>query len=777
MSRRPLPAPEAIALLPPDGGPDFNHLIHERSPYLLQHARNPVDWQPWGPTALAEAAATDRPIFLSVGYSTCHWCHVMEHESFEDAEVAAYLNTHFVPIKVDREERPDLDDIYMTATQMFTQRGGWPNSVWLTPDGRPWYAGTYYPRDDQILNHPGHGQVVRPGFLTLLHKLRELWHEQRDDVLQQAAELSRLIARQATVVEDSDASLTPGLLTRAIDELRELYDADGGSFGSGAPRFPPHGALRLLLHAHQSTGDDQLLAMVVGVLRAMGRGGVHDHVGGGFHRYSTDTRWFLPHFEKMLYDNGQLGRAYAEAAARTGDLELRRVAASLFRWVLREMVDDDGGFHSALDADSEGEEGRFYVWEAEEVRDILGDELGRRFCAAYGIEENGNWQEEATREPQLTNVPHLPRGLPDDATVAELEAAKETLYRVRVKRVWPHLDDKVLSSWNGLMIGALAHGGALLDEPAWVDAAKRAATFAVQHMRGERGRLLATWRKGSGALNAYLDGYAFLGDGLLDLYAASGEERWLQAARELADDMLARFTDPLDGGLYFTPADHEQLLVRTKDAIDKAVPSSNGVAARLLVRLAVATGEDRYRREAERTLHAFAGFIARAPRATQSLLLAYAHLLGAGSSAASTEADATATQHPVRLEVTRGAATAAPGGSLPLTIRLCIADGFHIQAHRPSHDYLIATWLTAASEDAELGDVPWPEGDTVAVGGDNLRVYGGTLELQTTVLVAAEAVAGERDVTLALRYQACDATSCQRPETLRVTLPVTISAR
>jgi len=620
--RAPLPDAGAIAALPPDGGAEFNRLVFEASPYLRQHARNPVDWHPWGPEALGRARDEDKPIFLSVGYATCHWCHVMEHESFEDAETAALLNAQFVCVKVDREERPDLDAAMMTATQLFTGRGGWPNSLWLTPDGKPWFCGTYFPREDR--------GPQRPGFKSLLTGLRRLWDERRADALDQAEAVVEAIVQQGRLPEPAPGGLSGrALVDVALSQLAADFDPLQGGFG-GAPKFPPHQALALLLEEHARSNDAALLGIATRTLEAMAAGGIHDQLGGGFHRYSTDARWLLPHFEKMLTDNALLLPIYAEAARRTGREDLAAVARGIAGWALRDMRDEAGGFHTALDADSEGEEGRFYVWRPAELAALLGEADAARFGCIYGVQAGGNFNEEATGERLGTSILYLPKPLAEAAVREGVGEAQLAAWRERLRaardgtRIWPERDDKVLTSWNGLMIAGLARAGRLLDEPAWVAAAGEAADFCLRELR-EEGRLLAVYRAGQAKLAATLDDHVFLALGLLELHEATGQARWLTEARALADALLARFANP-DGGFYFTAADEPVLFARRLDPHDSALPAGNGVAAQVLLRLAAVAPDhaERYRAAARAALDRLAPAMARLPRATLSLMAALA---------------------------------------------------------------------------------------------------------------------------------------------------------
>ena len=594
-----------------------NRLIHASSPYLLQHAHNPVDWYPWGEEALAKAKTEDKPILLSIGYSACHWCHVMERESFEDPEIAGILNTDFVPIKVDREERPDLDDVYMAATLAMNHgQGGWPMTVFLTPQQEPFYAGTYFPPRDT------HG---RPGFRTLLLRIAELWRTERNDLRLQAAELTRRLRDNTRPLPG--IALGEAELRAALDQLASDFDPRWGGFGQ-APKFPPATALSLLLRCHRRLGDAHALDMVVKTLEMMARGGMYDQVGGGFCRYSTDAQWLVPHFEKMLYDNALLARAYLEGYQATGQASFARVAGEILDYVLREMTSPEGGFFSATDADSEGEEGRFFVWTPDQVREALGDaELARRFSAFYDITEDGNWEGKS--------IPHAPASLetvagrlhltPDELDQS-LDQARSRLYEARRLRVPPALDDKVVTSWNGLMMGALAEGSRVLGEPRYRQAGERAADFLLRALRDPGGRLLRTYRAGRAQVPAFLEDHAFLAEGLLDLYEAGAPERLLHEATRLAGRILEHF--PASGGGFFAAAaDHETLILRHRDGHDGALPNANAAAAHLLARLSHHLDRSDLREQAAAALRAWGKAIARHPRAFAKSLLVVDFLL------------------------------------------------------------------------------------------------------------------------------------------------------
>jgi uncharacterized protein YyaL (SSP411 family) len=596
-----------------------NHLIHETSPYLRQHAHNPVDWYPWGPKALERARRLDRPIFLSIGYSACHWCHVMEHESFEDPEVARILNEHFVSIKVDREERPDLDQIYMTAVQMLTGQGGWPMSMFLTTDLKPFYGGTYFPPDDRY---------GRPSFKRLLLALAEAWQMRRDEITQSSQQITER-HQEAGRLESVDGRLEPRLLQNAVSMHARVFDATYGGFGS-APKFPHPMELRLLLRAWKRSGDDQALDMARRTLDHMAMGGIYDHLGGGFHRYSTDERWLVPHFEKMLYDNALLIVAYLEAYQATQEPLYRRVVEETLGYVLREMTSPEGPFFSTQDADSEGEEGRFYVWSAQEIEQVLGKEKANLFTDVYGASPDGNWEGH--------NILHRSRTDEQDARMLRvqeaelrraLEESKRELFAVRSRRVWPARDEKVLTSWNALMINAFAQAAQVFDNPNYAGAAAKAADFILRAMRTPDGRLLRTYSAGSEPkLNGYLEDYAFLLDALVSLYEATFEERWMEAALSLAQVLIEQFWDDADRGFFYTGRSHETLIARTKDVHDSSIPSGNSMAAFAFLRLSKLTGRRDLWDKAEATLRLFRGLMAASPLAAGQMLVALDFYLG-----------------------------------------------------------------------------------------------------------------------------------------------------
>ncbi len=551
-----------------------NRLASQTSPYLLQHRDNPVDWNPWDAEALERARREDRPILLSVGYSACHWCHVMERESFENAETAAFMNEHFVNVKVDREERPDVDSLYMEATQAMTGHGGWPMTVFLDPDGVPFYAGTYFPPE------PRQGM---PSFRQVMEAVVEAFRERREEIRERAPQTRSQLGAIAEV-KPPEGPLRREALAEAVAGLRHDADLANGGFG-GAPKFPPASALEFLLTREETEIPQR-------TLDAMACGGIYDQIGGGFARYSVDDIWLVPHFEKMLYDNALLARAYLHGWQVLGQERYRRVCTETLDWALREMRGPEGGFYSALDADSEGEEGRFYVWTLEEIGDVLGDRAGD-VSAYYGVSGQGNFEGR--------NVLHLPGG-PDAPEPEGLAEARRALFAERSKRVRPGLDDKRLASWNALMISALAEAGAVLGRPDYLGAARSCAAFVLDEMRDPQGRLLRSYKDGRAHLNAYLEDHAYMVEALLTLYESSFETRWFDAAREIADSMIERYGDRERGAFFSTSSDHEELIARRKDLGDHPIPAGNSAAALGLLRLAALTGEHDYEKWAEGVL-------------------------------------------------------------------------------------------------------------------------------------------------------------------------------
>ena len=596
-----------------------NRLAGETSPYLLQHAHNPVDWFPWGPEALAKAKAEDKPIFLSIGYSACHWCHVMERESFEDPSIAALMNEHFVNVKVDREERPDLDNLYMSAVQALTGHGGWPMSVFLTPDLEPFYGGTYYPPTDSR---------GMPGFPRVLLSVERAWKERRDEIITAAAEMAGQL-RSAGEIPTSEGDLDARLLDNATRALGRAYEPIHGGFGS-APKFPHPMDLRVLLRQHARTGDPHALHMVTHTLDKMSRGGIYDQLGGAFARYSTDDRRLAPHFEKMLYDNALLTSVYLEAFQLTHDPEYARVARETMDYILSRMTSPEGPFYSTEDADSEGVEGKFYVWSLAEIDEILGAERAKEFAYVYDVTEHGNWEHKTILNltKPLGQAAKL-LGRDEKVLRADLADDRAKLLARRELRIPPGKDTKVLTSWNGLMLAALAEGSLILgSQPSFLsEAARKAAGFLLDTMRTLDGRLLHSYKDGQAKFNGYLDDYANLIDGLTRLFEATGESRWIESAVGLAGVMVEEFHDAEKGGFFYVGKSHEPLIARQKDAYDNATPSGNAMAATALARLATLTGRSDFETLARSTLQAVHLVMEKAPTAAGQSLIALDYLL------------------------------------------------------------------------------------------------------------------------------------------------------
>ncbi|MBN2430120.1 MAG: thioredoxin domain-containing protein [Acidobacteria bacterium] len=602
-----------------------NRLIHSQSPYLLQHAYNPVDWHPWGEEAFRLARTEDKPLFLSIGYSTCHWCHVMERESFEDSEVARLMNEAFINIKVDREERPDIDNIYMTVCQMLTGSGGWPMTIIMTPDKVPFFAGTYFPRESRF---------GRPGMLELIPKIQHVWQRQREQVLDAGASI--LAGLQQAQEHPADEELTETVLAEARRRLGHRYDPRAGGFGP-APKFPtPHNLLFLLRYWHR-TGDSDSLAMVTNTLRRMRAGGIYDQLGFGFHRYSTDADWRVPHFEKMLYDQALLALAYLEAFQATGRPEFDRTAREIFDYVQRDLTSAEGTFYSAEDADSEGEEGKFYLWTEAEIRQHLTVGEANDFCRRFNIRPAGNFVDPVKGSKTSENILHIDGQDSDtsndtagpDADEPDVCAdIRRRLLDIRARRVRPHRDDKILTDWNGLMIAALARGTQVLGNDGFARQAAGAAYFILNELRDDTGRLWHRYRNGDAAVPGLLDDYAFMAWGLLELYEATFATRWLQEALHLSELMLELFWDEKSGGLFFTPTDGETMLVRQKEVYDGAVPSGNSVAMGNFLRLARMTGDEEWARRAGAIGRAFAHQVRSAPMSHAQFMAAFDFGLG-----------------------------------------------------------------------------------------------------------------------------------------------------
>ena len=738
---------DEVALKNPDGSWKWtNRLIHETSPYLLLHAHNPVDWYPWDNEALARAKKENKLIFLSVGYSTCYWCHVMEREVFSNPEIAAMMNKDFINIKIDREERPDLDEIYMTATQLLTQRGGWPNSVFLTPDLKPFYAGTYFPPTDV----PG-----RPGFPTILDAVHEAWVTRETEVIESANQVSDTIELatsrgfRALTAKPLDRSLT----TAALDYLRTTYSEAYGGFG-GAPKFPSPANLEFLLSEYERVADESLLKMVTYTLDMMAYGGMYDQIGGGFHRYSVDEKWLVPHFEKMLYDNAQLAKVYLQAHQLTQEPRYRRIAEEIFGFVFREMTAPEGGFYAALDAETDAEEGKYYVWTADEIQKILGKKTAARFADVYGIDKGPNFEGK--------NVLYVPNGAAVEDVLKEVKSAREKLLTARFDREYPLLDTKIIVNWNGLMIDALAYGYQVLGKERYLLAASKAAQFILDTLKKPDGELCHTYTAGVVKQDVYLDDYAFFVRGLLGLYQATGEQEWLDSAKRLTDAMIQLFWDDKNGGFYYTKTDAKHLIVRTKKPYDSAIPSGNAVAVANLLEF----GTD-YRGYAEETLQIFAQSMSQSPSSFMYMHFALNHYL--------------TSEEGLRNETSSFVTATAEiqfhnGGIFNVMLQLNIAEGWHMNANPAGQDNLIPTTVTVdADTPFEILDVAYPKGRSTRFEFSNeaLNVYEDNLTIPLQ-LKRKPNMKHDKDVsiTLQLTYQLCNETECLLPQTLDIPLEV-----
>ena len=736
---------DEAALKNPDGSWKWtNRLVHETSPYLLLHAHNPVDWYPWSDEALARAKKENKLIFLSVGYSTCYWCHVMERKVFSNPEIAKMMNKDFINIKIDREERPDLDEIYMTATQLLTQRGGWPNSVFLTPNLKPFYAGTYFPPTDM----PG-----RPGFPTILDAVHEAWVTREAEVIESANQISDTIemATSRGFTALTAKPLNRSLITGALDYLRTAYSHTYGGFGN-APKFPSPANLELLLSEYERVPDASLLKMVTYTLDMMAYGGMYDQIGGGFHRYSVDAKWLVPHFEKMLYDNAQLAKVYLRAYQLTQEPRYRRIAEEIFSFVFREMTAPEGGFYSALDAETDAEEGKYYVWTADEVQRILGKKEAKPFGDVYGVQKGPNFEGK--------NILYVPEGTAAEDALRSVASAREKLLAARAKREYPLLDTKIIVNWNGLMIDALTYGYQVLGEKRYLTAALKATDFILNTMRKPDGELWHTYTAGITKQDAYLDDYAFFVKGLLGLYRATGEAQWLDLARVLTDTMIQLFWDDKNGGFYYTRADAKHLIVRTKKPYDSAIPSGNAVTVENLIGL----GKD-YRNYAEKTLRTFADSMSQAPSSFMYILFAFNQylILEEGLSSDTTPlVTATAQVKSKKDEI------------LNIELHLKIAAGWHINANPAGQANLIPTTLEVDTDTpVEIVDVAYPKGKSARFefSDGSLNVYEGSLTIPVKLKRKIGVAHKENDqVTLKLTYQPCNETECLLPQTLEIPL-------
>ena len=788
-----------------------NHLLGQTSPYLQEHLNNPVDWYPWGDEATRRARDEGKPIFLSIGYSACHWCHVMEREAFSDDGIARLLNEHFVAVKVDREERPDLDAIYMSAVQAMTGSGGWPMSVFLTPDLKPFYGGTYFPKDR---------------FRDLLVSIQDAWANHRSEVLASADQVRAAIADALRVAPEAGESVSISTVKQAaVARLKATFDRANGGFG-GAPKFPPHGPLMLLLEAYRERADGDALDLAVRTLDAMARGGVYDQIGGGFHRYATDAAWRLPHFEKMLYDNALLVPVYLEAWKETGRPDLRRVAEETLAWVLREMTDARGGFYASLDADSDGEEGRYYLWTADEIRKAVPSPGGDLAVAYYGLGDlpSGVGGRGLPRVPIPLDRFAKEHRLTPEAARSRLEAARGSLLRARALRPPPRHDDKIVTAWNGLMISAFARAWGVTHDERYRAAAERAARFLLENARGPDGGLRASWTAGSPGPDGNLDDSAFLARGLLDLSDTTGDRIWLEEAARIARE-ADRFLDRDSGGYFFAPDGRKDLIVRAKSLEDDALPSGNAIMVEVLARLSSALADRSILAPAERVLDLAGPGLERSPLASTYLILAASRLgrpapAGAGGApiyasaspslivtpvlAASTVP--TRQAHPggpalsgqpaagerviqgnivgrpnpervVESSMTVPAGAVRPGQAVTLSLRLSIKPGWHVNSARPTLKYLISTAIEFPDRAAAtVEEVAYPEGQlvTLAFAEEKLSVYQGETTIRATISPPRDGAPGPREIRARLTYQSCSDRTCLAPEKVDFQIPLVV---
>jgi uncharacterized protein len=770
-----------------------NRLARETSPYLLLHAHNPVDWYPWGPEAFAKAKAENKPIFLSVGYSSCYWCHVMERESFMDAEIAKALNAGFVCIKVDREERPDVDQIYMAALQALGP-AGWPMSVFLTPDGRPFFGGTYFrPRDRE----------GSPGFLTLVTEVARAWGKDRAAIDKAADAVTDALRRRLKVAAGERRGIPPrAAVSQGVAQLAEQFDPEFGGFGYSdnpkRPKFPEPVNLEFLLDQHRrgapADGKTSALKMVTFTLENMARGGIRDHLGGGYHRYSTDRFWIVPHFEKMLYDNAQLASVHLAAFEMTKDPRWRAEAEATFGFVESKMTSPDGAFYSALDAETNAEEGAYYVWTRDEVKNGLGggaDETA--FEQVFGLsgEPNAERDHYVLREPRARALVADALGLEPEQLEARLAPLRKRLLSLREKRPAPLRDDKVLCAWNGLMIAAYADGYRVLKDDRYRQAAEKAAGFLLEKLRTKEGRLLRTLREGSAKIPGYVEDYAFLAHGLLRLHRATGEARWAKEAQSLVDRMVADFEDKEEGGFFFTASDHEQLLARAKDPFDNALPSGNSMAILDLLELYRITRQTTYLDRAGKALSAFSTAIVRVPAALPVILLGLGQYLDERPDSASKDlmvsAATTGSPEPPVTATIKGdpnsLAKLSPGGEFGVSIKLAIKPGWHIYANPTGVALLNPTKLEVHPQFRSLVTIQkliYPAGVQKVLGSsgkEKVALYEGEVEIGAACTVSADAKAGSAALKFQLTYQACNDQLCQAPVALEIPITVTVLSK
>ncbi|MER3402586.1 MAG: thioredoxin domain-containing protein [Armatimonadota bacterium] len=748
-----------------------NRLIDERSPYLLQHAYNPVEWYPWGAEAFLTARAEDKPIFLSIGYSTCHWCHVMAHESFEHPQIAEILNRYFVPVKVDREERPDVDELYVTAVQLMAGSAGWPLSVFLTTDGTPFYGGTYYPPQ---------------AFADLLQRVAIVWQQNRAQVLSGAQQVKEALQQVLTLRQHELRGVrNPNIFRAYKAQLMSLFDPQYGGLG-GAPKFPPNTALPLMLDLAVLWDDEELGTIALTTLNFMVQGGIYDHLAGGFHRYATDTRWFLPHFEKMLSDNAQLVRAYLKAYHLSGEPLYAEVAKRTLDWMLTEMSLPEGVFTSAVDADSPEGEGYYYTWTEREIYEVLGPEDGALFCAVYGVEPEGNYREEANQRPTGRNVLAMQDtlqeiaqqlGLQLEVLQARLAPLREKLLQVRRTRQAPARDDKALTDWNALAICALLDAFDILGEPAYLDHAEKIAQFMWRTVYRQDGTLMHCYRQGQAYIPGFLSDYALFGLALTQLYEVTGDPEWQMRAQTLADQMIARFADQELGGFYDTHTHHDWLLLPIKSYHDRALPSGNGAACQFLATLAkgwnLSGADNRYARLAGDTLNAFWGLLEQNPYAGSSLLMGYRLLAGTempkpnmATPTPFEPADTETQAGPVKVYL-----VPQPEG---LVVVFDIEEGWHIYSSEPVPNRVPTQIAVSSDLPLEFGEPIWMPAKTISLGGEEVAVYTERAEALVPIAATVAEASGEGYIRVRVVYQPCTERDCGLPVTREFVLPVNL---
>lgn len=753
-----------------------NRLINETSQYLLLHAHNPVDWYPWGDEALSRAKKENKPIFLSVGYSTCHWCHVMERKVFSNPEIAKQMNENFINIKIDREERPDLDEIYMTATQLLIQHGGWPNSVFLTPDLKPFYAGTYFPSTDQ---------PNRPGFPTVLEAVSDAWKTREDEVIESANKITQFIEVATskgftTLIENP---IDQSLIIDAFEFLNSKYDKIHGGF-STAPKFPSPSNLEFLVREYQrrvklnkpTKDDESLLKMVTHTLDMMAYGGIYDQIGGGFHRYSVDEKWLVPHFEKMLYDNALLAKLYLKAFHITKKPLYRRIAKEIFTFIEREMTHPDGGFYSAIDAETDAEEGKYYVWTEDEISGFIDKNDVKKFNKIYGVEKGTNFNGK--------NVLYIPDNNKSEVTILSLSSSKEKLLNARYERERPLLDTKILVSWNGLMIDALAYGYQVLEEEQYYTTASKAAQFILDSITKPDGELWHLSTSNVAKFDGYLDDYAFFIQGLLTLHEASGEEKWLNSAQELTKKMIDLFWDDMNGGFYYTKADDKQLIVRTKKPHDSAIPSGNAVAVNNLLILQEKTDNlptknthVNYREYADKTLRSFAQAMDETPSSFMHMLYSLnGYLNSPVINHLPQKSIVTDTSTQPIVTANADILTISKSKEIEVRIQVNIKDGWHINANPTGQENLIPTTISVPDDSSiSISEEIYPKGKSVKFefSSDSLNVYEGTTTFIFKISPKENLTLNKNDqIHLKFNYQACNETECLLPQTLDIPLTI-----